>query len=124
MKYLHTCIRVGNLDASIAFYEKALGFEVTRTKDFPDKKFTLVYLAQPTDYAELELTYNYDTERYELGDGYGHIALECEDFDATYERLKSEGYDVTDKSGLSDGSDSFFFIKDPDGYKIEIIRAK
>lgn len=121
MKTLHTMIRVKDLDKSIDFYKNALGYEVSRIKDFPEAKFTLVFLKLPGDSQELELTYNYDHSEYELGDGYGHIALGCENFDETYEKLKSENYDVTEKKSLSDNSGFYFFIKDPDGYKIEII---
>lgn len=122
MKTLHTMIRVKDLDKSIEFYKKALGYEVSRVKDFPKAKFTLMYLSLPGDEQELELTYNYGHGNYDLGDGYGHIALECEDFIQLHERLKREGYDVTDLKGLSDNSANYFFVKDPDGYKIEIIK--
>lgn len=123
MRNLHTMIRVKDLEKSVEFYKNALGYEESRVKDFPDAKFTLVFLKLPGEDQELELTYNYGHEGYELGDGYGHIALGIDEgFMELYERLKSEGYDVTDLKKLSDASDEYFFIKDPDGYKIEIIR--
>ncbi|MDO5041612.1 MAG: VOC family protein [Peptoniphilus sp.] len=121
MKYAHTCIRVADLDASIKFYKEALGYEVTRTKDFPDDKFTLVYLALPGDKSELELTYNYDEGPYDLGNGFGHLALLTPHLKEMHEKLKKEGYEVTDLMGLEPGIERFFFIKDPDGYEVEII---
>lgn len=124
MKFLHTCLRVGNLDRSIDFYKNALGFEISRKKDFPEDKFTLCFLKLANSSYELELTYNYGVSSYEKGEAYGHIALSCQDFEKTYERLKNDGYKVTDLYKLSDNSDEFFFITDPDGYDIEIIKAK
>jgi len=117
-------IRVKDLEKSIEFY-KELGFVESRRKDFPDNKFTLVYLKlEETDY-ELELTYNYDQEEdYEIGNGYGHIAISHKDIKEFREELSSKGYEVTNLSGLSDGSASYFFVIDPDGYKIEIIEEK
>lgn len=100
-----------------------MGFVESRRKEFPDKKFDLVYLKLPEsgDY-ELELTYNYDQEEdYALGDGYGHIALSNPDIKSFREELSKKGYEVTELRGLSDGSDKYFFVTDPDGYKIEII---
>lgn len=123
MKFLHTMIRVKDLDKSYKFYTEELGFVESRRKEFPDKKFDLVYLKLPEsgDY-ELELTYNYDQEEdYTLGDGYGHIALSNPDIKSFREELSKKGYEVTELRGLSDGSDKYFFVTDPDGYKIEII---
>ncbi|WP_460321788.1 lactoylglutathione lyase [Alkalibacterium psychrotolerans] len=120
---LHTCVRVKDLDKSLTFYKDILGLEEVRRLDYPDYKFTLVYLALPGDEVELELTYNYDQEEpYELGNGYGHIAIGVENLENTHEEYSQAGHDVTDLKGLSDGAASYFFIKDPDGYKIEIIQ--
>ncbi len=125
MKYAHTCIRVKDLEASKEFYTKALGYEVVEVKDFPQDEFTLCYLSLPGDEdAQLELTYNYGHEKYNLGDGYGHIALFSDNLEEDYKRLKEAGYDVTDLKGLRGEKPRFFFIVDPDGYKTEIIRAK
>lgn len=124
MKYAHTCIRVQNLEESISFYTKALGYEVSRKKDFPENEFTLVYLSFPGEEVELELTYNYNHGPYEIGDGYGHVAVFTEDLKAEHKRLKEAGYDVTDLSGLPGQEPHYFFIKDPDGYKTEIIQEK
>lgn len=120
---IHTCVRVKDLDKSIAFYTEVLGMKEVRRLDYPENKFTLVYLALPGDDYELELTYNYDQETpYDLGNGYGHIAIGVQDLEDTHEEYSQSGYDVTDLKGLSDGAASFFFIKDPDGYKIEIVQ--
>lgn len=123
MKFLHTCIRVMDLEKSVDFYKNNLGFVESRIKDFPEDEFTLQYLKLPdTDY-ELELTYNYDQEEpYELGDGYGHIAISNSDIKSFREELLEKGCDVTDLKGLSDGGSKYFFVKDPDGYKIEVIQ--
>lgn len=122
-KMLHTCVRVKDLEKSLDFYEKALGMKEVRRLDYPEYKFTLVYLALPGDEVELELTYNYDQEEpYDLGNGYGHIAIGVESLETVHEEYTQAGYDVTDLTGLSDGAASYFFIKDPDGYKIEIIQ--
>lgn len=122
-KMIHTCVRVKNLAKSLAFYKDVLGMDEVRRLDYPENKFTLVYLALPGDEYELELTYNYDQEKdYELGDGYGHIAIGVNNLEDTHEEYSQSGYDVTALKGLSDGAASYFFIKDPDGYKIEIVQ--
>ncbi len=125
MKYkaLHTCIRVKDLDKSISFYEDALNMSVSSKKDFPKDQFTLVYLKDGNSDHELELTYNYDHGAYDLGNGYGHMAYEVEDLEESHKRHKEAGFIVTEISGLSDKSASFYFITDPDGYDIEIISA-
>ncbi|WP_105301740.1 MULTISPECIES: VOC family protein [Anaerococcus] len=126
MKFLHTMIRVKDLDKSYKFYTEELGFVESRRKEFPDKKFDLVYLKLPAspDY-ELELTYNYDQEEaYDLGNGYGHIAISNPDIKSFRKELSDKGYEVTELRGLSDNSDKYFFVTDPDGYKIEIIEKK
>ncbi|MCR4258410.1 VOC family protein [Streptococcus uberis] len=121
MKALHTCIRVKNLEESLAFYTTAFPFKETRRRDFPDSKFTLVYLALEGEDYELELTYNYGHEAYDLGNGYGHIAIGSEDFQEDYDKHVQAGYPVTDIKGLTDKSARYYFIQDPDGYKIEVI---
>lgn len=124
MKMAHTCVRVKDLEASLKFYTEAFGFEESRRRDFPDAKFTLVYLTLPGDDYELELTYNYDHEAYDLGDGYGHIAIATEDVAALHETHKEAGFHVTDLKGLPGTPPSYYFVVDPDGYKIEVVRAK
>ena len=124
MKMAHTCVRVKDLEVSLKFYTEAFGFEESRRRDFPDAKFTLVYLTLPGDDYELELTYNYDHEAYDLGDGYGHIAIATEDVAALHETHKEAGFNVTDLKGLPGTPPSYYFVVDPDGYKIEVVRAK
>jgi len=123
MKSLHTCIRVKDLEKSVEFYKDAFGYVETRRADFPEGNFTLVFLALPGESYELELTYNYDREEpYDLGNGYGHIALGVEDLEAKYKELSDKGYEVTELKGLNPGKPNYFFAIDPDGYKIEVIR--
>lgn len=123
MKFLHTMIRVKDLEKSVDFYTKELGFVESRRKEYPDKDFDLVFLTLPgsKDY-ELELTYNYDREEgYDLGTGYGHIAISHPDIKSIREELMEKGYEVTEIRGLSKDSSKYFFVTDPDGYRIEII---
>ena len=123
MKFLHTMIRVKDLEKSVDFYTKELGFVESRRKEYPDKDFDLVFLTLPgsKDY-ELELTYNYDREEgYDLGTGYGHIAISHPDIKSIREDLMEKGYEVTEIRGLSKDSSKYFFVTDPDGYRIEII---
>ena len=126
MKFLHTMIRVKDLDKSYKFYTEELGFVESRRKELPEKEFDLVYLKLPQspDY-ELELTYNYDQEEdYDLGNGYGHIAISHSDIKSLREEFLEKGFEVTELRGLSDNSDKYFFVTDPDGYKIEIIQKE
>lgn len=120
----HTCYRVADLEKSIKFYTEAFDFTVSRKRDFPEYKFTLVYLTLPGDNYELELTYNYDHGPYELGTGYGHIAIAVEDVEALHKKHKEAGYEVTDLKGLPGSPAGYYFIMDPDGYKVEVIRFK
>lgn len=124
MKMAHTCVRVKDLDASIKFYTTAFDFKETRRRDFPEHKFTLVYLTLPGDTYELELTYNYDSDGYDLGNGYGHIAISTSDLEGLHEKHSSLNFNVTDLKNLPGVPPSYYFIIDPDGYKIEIIREK
>ena len=122
-KFLHTCYRVKDLEASLKFYKDVLGFETSREKDFPEDKFTLAYLVVPGSDYELELTYNYNQEvGYELGNGYGHIAIGVDDLEATHAEYSKTEYEVGELKTLSYNSVSYFFITDPDGYKIEVIQ--
>ena len=122
-KMLHTCLRVENLEKSIAFYADAFGFKELRRKDFPEYKFTIVYLGLEGDDYELELTYNYDHGAYDLGDGYGHIAIAADDLEKLHEQHKAAGLEITDLKGLPGTTPSYYFVIDPDGYKIEVIRG-
>ncbi|MEG0074255.1 MAG: VOC family protein [Eubacterium sp.] len=121
----HEMIRVMDLNKSLAFYEDALSLKEVKRKDKPEGKFTLVYLSDGQTDFTLELTYNYDPEKpYELGNGYGHLAISVEDLESSHAEHEAEGYVVTPLSGLDKGVKSYYFITDPDGYKIEIIRKK
>ena len=125
VKMLHTCIRVMNLEKSLEFYQGALDLIITRRKDFPEHKFSLVYLSNEEGGYEIELTYNYDVEvPYELGNGYSHMAVEVEDLEGMRDRHMSLGYEVTPLKGLPGTPPSYYFVTDPDGYKVEVIRAK
>ncbi|QEH70936.1 VOC family protein [Cellulosilyticum sp. ST5] len=123
MKMLHTCIRVMDLEKSLAFYKEALGLIETRRKDFKEHEFTLVYLSDQEGGYELELTYNYNPEKpYELGNGFSHIAVGVEDLEASHERHQTMGYEVTPLKGLPGEAPKYYFVTDPDGYKVEVIR--
>jgi len=123
MKMAHTCIRVRDLEASLAFYQTAFGFKEKNRRDFPEAEFTLVYLSLPDDNYELELTYNYNSPAYDLGNGYGHIAISTDDLEEMHQKHLEAGFLVTDLKGLPNTQPSYYFISDPDGYKIEMIRA-
>ena len=125
MRILHTMIRVGNLDTSIRFYTEVLGMKLLRRKDYPEGKFTLAFVgyADESDSAVIELTYNWDTENYDLGNGFGHVAIGVEDIYATCERINASGGLITRKPGpMKHGSTVIAFVKDPDGYAIELIQ--
>lgn len=124
VKMLHVCIRVMDLEKSLKFYGEAIGLRETRRKDFPDHGFTLVYLSDHDGLYELELTYNYGQEEpYVIGNGYSHIAVATQDIEAMRERHIEMGYEVTELSGLPGTSPGYYFVTDPDGYRVEIIRA-
>lgn len=127
MRYLHTMIRVGDLDRSINFYHDVLGFNELRRSDHPEDKFTLVFMQAPGDAHTdngpmLELTYNYGIESYALGNGYGHIALQVDSMDQLAETLQQTEHKFSWGPGVSpDGSKKMAFLTDPDGYKIELL---
>jgi lactoylglutathione lyase len=125
MRVLHTMIRVGDLDRSIKFYTDVLGMKLLRRKDYPDGKFTLAFVGYgpETEHAVVELTYNWGTGKYDLGNGFGHIALEVEDVYAACAEIKKRGGKVTREAGpMKHGSTVIAFVEDPDGYKIELIQ--
>ena len=107
-QFVHSCIRVMDLEESVEFYQKALGLEVSSRNDFPEDEFTLVYLKDKTGNFELELTYNYDKkEPYTIGDGYSHLAVTVDDLEKSHQRHKELGYEVTDLMGLGESSGSY-----------------
>ena len=127
-KYLHTMIRVLDLDKSIDFYTGLLGMNKLRRKDFPTGRFTLAFVGygDEADNTVLELTHNWDQkEPYDLGDAFGHLALGVKDIYATCEALGKEGVSIPRQPGpMKHGGSVIAFIEDPDGYKIELIEKK
>jgi lactoylglutathione lyase len=127
MRILHTMLRVGDLDRSVRFYTEVLGMKLLRQKDYPDGRFTLAFIGYGDESAHtvIELTCNWDTESYELGTGYGHIALEVDDvYKATEEISKRGGKVLRDAGPMNAGTTIISFIEDPDGYPIELIGKK
>lgn len=127
MRLLHTMLRVGNLQRSIDFYTKLMGMTLLRTTDRPEQQYTLAFVGYGTnpEHAELELTYNYGVEKYDLGNAYGHIAIAVPDVYDTCDRIKSAGGTVTREAGpVKGGTTVIAFVADPDGYKIELIERK
>ena len=122
-KMLHTCIRVKSLEESLKFYSEALGLIETSRKDFPEHEFTIVYLSDENNAYELELTYNYNQETpYEIGNGFSHIAVGASDLEGLREEHIAKGYEVTPLKGLPGEAPRYYFVTDPDGYKVEVIR--
>ena len=127
MRILHTMLRVGDLDRSLAFYTEVLGMKVLRRTDYPDGKFTLAFVGygDEASTAVLELTHNWETKSYELGNGYGHIAVEVDDAARACEEVTRRGGKVTRPAGpMKHGTTVIAFVEDPDGYKIEFIQKK
>jgi len=121
---LHTMLRVGDLDRSIAFYTEILGMKLLRRKDYPGGKFTLAFVGygDETNHTVIELTHNWDTDNYDLGNGFGHIALAVEDAAAACAAIRLQGGNVVREAGpMNHGSTVIAFVEDPDGYKIELI---
>lgn len=120
-------LRVTDLQKSISFYTDILGMHLLRRKDFPDGKFTLAFLGygDESEHTALELTHNWETNAYELGNAYGHIAIEVEDVYAACDAIKAKGGEVVREAGpMKHGSTILAFVKDPDGYMIELLGAK
>ena len=127
MRILHTMLRVGNLEKSLNFYIHVLGMKLLRRKDYPDGKFTLAFVGYQDEAngTVLELTHNWDTASYDLGEGFGHIAIEVEDAYRACEETKKLGGNVTREAGpMKHGTTVIAFVEDPDGYKIEFIQKK
>lgn len=127
MRILHTMFRVGDLTRSLAFYTEVLGMRELRRQDYPDGRFTLAFVGYGSEQegAVLELTHNWDTPAYELGNGFGHIALEVDDAYAACAQIKARGGKVVREAGpMKHGTTVIAFAEDPDGYKIELIQKK
>jgi lactoylglutathione lyase len=125
MRILHTMLRVGDLERSLAFYTGVLGMKLLRKHDYPDGKFTLAFVGYgpESEGAVLELTHNWDTKSYDLGGGFGHVALEVPDAYAACAQIKAKGGQVVREAGpMKHGKTVIAFVQDPDGYKIELIQ--
>lgn len=127
MRILHTMLRVGDLDRSIDFYTKVLEMRLLRRKDYPDGQFTLAFLGYgaESEQAVIELTYNWGVSAYELGTGFGHLALEVDDVYRACEQIRERGGNIMREAGpMNAGTTIIAFVADPDGYPIELIGRK
>lgn len=127
MRLLHTMLRTGNLDRSIEFYTHVLGMRLLRRKDYPEGKFTLAFIGygEESGNTVIELTYNWGVEKYELGNAYGHIAIEVDDIYAACEAIRQKGGKIIREAGpMNAGTTIIAFVADPDGYYIELIGKK
>jgi lactoylglutathione lyase len=127
MQLLHTMLRVGDLQRSIDFYTKVLGMKLLRTTDRPEQKYTLAFVGYGSNpgHAELELTYNYGVDRYDMGTAYGHLAIGVDDVHAACDRIRAAGGTITREPGpVKGGTTMIAFVQDPDGYKIELIQGR
>ena len=127
MKFLHTMLRVGDLQRSIDFYTRVMGMQLLRTTERPAQNYSLAFVGygRNPEHAEIELTWNHGVEHYDLGSGYGHIAIEVADAAAACEKIRAGGGQVTREAGpVAGGTTVIAFVTDPDGYKIELIERK
>ena len=123
-KFVHSCIRVLDLEKSIDFYKNALNLKIARERDFPEYEFTLIYMKSPESDFEIELTYNYDQEEPNtIGNGYSHIAATVEDIKTAHKKHAELGYEVSELKSLDQEAEGgYYFLSDPDGYRIEVIQ--
>ncbi|MCP4076709.1 MAG: lactoylglutathione lyase [Gammaproteobacteria bacterium] len=127
MRILHTMLRVGNQDKSIKFYTEILGMKVLRQKEYPDGEFTNTFIGydDETENAAIELTYNWGTDKYDLGNGYGHIAIEVDDVYEATDKIRQAGGKIIRAAGpMNAGTTIIAFVADPDGYEIELLGKK
>ena len=127
MRVLHTMIRVGDLERSLDFYSNVLGMKILRRKDYPDGRFTLAFVGygDESSNAVIELTHNWDTAAYDIGTGYGHIALGMENIYTACDAIREKGGKISREPGpMKHGTTEIAFVEDPDGYKIELIQLK
>ncbi len=126
MRVLHTMLRVGNLEKSLHFYTDIMGMKLLRKEEYPEHEFTLAFVGygDESDTAVIELTHNWGTESYDLGNAYGHIAIGVDDVYKTCDKIKEMGGKVVREAGPMQGSDLILaFVEDPDGYKVEILEG-
>jgi len=127
MRILHTMLRVGDLQRSIDFYTQVLGMKLLRQKDYPDGKFTLAFVGygDEKDNTVIELTHNWNTDSYDLGSGFGHLALEVDDIYKATDEIRNRGGNIIRDAGpMNAGTTIIAFVEDPDGYQIELIGKK
>ena len=127
MRLLHTMIRVGNLEKSIKFYTEILGMKLLRRKDYPDGKFTLAFVGygDEKNSSVIELTHNWDTDTYDIGNGFGHLAIEVDDVYAAAGKIREQGGKIIREPGpMNAGTTIIAFVEDPDGYQIELLAPK
>lgn len=127
MRILHTMLRVGNLERSIEFYTEVLGMKLLRRKDYPEGEFTLAFLGYgpESEQTVIELTHNWDQDSYNLGDGYGHIAIEVDDVYQAAEAIRERGGRIVREPGpMNAGTRIIAFVEDPDGYQIELLGSR
>ena len=126
MRFLHTMLRVGDMQRSVRFYTEVLGMKLLRTTDRPEQKYSLAFVGYDDEkrQAVLELTYNYGVEKYELGTAFGHVAIGVPDVKSACEKVRTNGGKVTREPGpVKGGTSVIAFVEDPDGYKIEFIQT-
>ena len=127
MRLLHTMLRVGNLETSIKFYTEVLDMKLIRQRDYPDGRFTLAFVGygNESDNTVIELTHNWDTDHYDIGNGYGHIAIEVDDVYKAVEKIKQRNGKIIREAGpMNAGTTIIAFVEDPDGYPIELLGTK
>lgn len=127
MRLLHTMLRVGNLDRSLHFYTQVLGMRLLRKQDHPEGKFTLAFVGygDESHHTVIELTHNWETDKYELGTAFGHIAIEVDDVYQACEKIRALGGKIIREAGpMKHGNTVLAFVEDPDGYRIELLGAK
>ncbi|NOY67738.1 MAG: lactoylglutathione lyase [Gammaproteobacteria bacterium] len=127
MRLLHTMLRVGELQRSIDFYTNILGMKLLRKKDYPDGKFTLAFVGygDESDNSVIELTHNWDTKKYDVGTGFGHLAIEVKDVYQATNKIQQQGGKIIREAGpMNAGNTIIAFVEDPDGYQIELLGPK
>ncbi len=127
MRFLHTMLRVGNLEKSVKFYTEIFSMKLLRKKDYPDGRFTLAFLGygDETENTAIELTHNWDTSQYDIGDGFGHLAIEVDNVYEAVAAIKQQGGKIIREAGpMNAGKTIIAFVEDPDGYQIELLEPK